>query len=101
MKELFVQISDEKALNWLNAITPRPTYDFNKDRRLQDTCEWIFNTDKYRSWIGGTGTRDLWVVGIPGKYIFSFRNIYHSIQVIRRWKVGIGHKPRRRIPRTG
>jgi hypothetical protein len=80
MKELFVQISDEKALNWLNAIIPKPMYDFNKGRRLQGTCEWIFNTDKYRSWMDGTGSRDLWVVGIPGKLIFSFRSVYHSVQ---------------------
>ncbi|CAG8772684.1 16347_t:CDS:2, partial [Acaulospora colombiana] len=51
MKELFVQISDEKALKWLNAFFPKPVYDFNKDRRLEGTCEWIFKTEKYRSWI--------------------------------------------------
>jgi hypothetical protein len=67
MKELFVQISDEKALQWLNAVTPKPVYDFNKDRRLEGTCEWIFRTEKYKSWMDGTGCRDLWIVGIPGK----------------------------------
>jgi hypothetical protein len=70
MKELFVQISDKEALNWLHATTPKPTYDFNKERRLKGTCEWIFKTDKYRSWISGTGNRDLWVVGIPGEQIY-------------------------------
>jgi hypothetical protein len=69
MKELFVQISDEKALKWLNAISPDPQYDFNRDRRLDGTCEWIFKTEKYKSWIDGTGKRDLWVVGIPGELI--------------------------------
>jgi hypothetical protein len=67
MKELFVQISDEKALQWLNAVTPKPVYDFNKDRRLEGTCEWIFRTEKYKSWMDGAGCRDLWIVGIPGK----------------------------------
>jgi hypothetical protein len=72
MRELFVQISDEKALNWLNAISPHSAYDFNKHRRLEGTCEWIFKTQKYQSWIGGTGNRDLWVVGIPGKPFSCF-----------------------------
>ncbi|PVF93059.1 hypothetical protein CPB86DRAFT_801526 [Serendipita vermifera] len=66
MRELFVQISDEKAMNWLSAISPITAYDFNKYRRLAGTCQWIFKTQKYQSWIDGTGTRDLWVVGIPG-----------------------------------
>jgi hypothetical protein len=69
MKELFVQISDKEALQWLNAITPKSTYDFNKDRRLDGTCEWIFKTEKYKSWMDGSGSRDLWVVGIPGEYM--------------------------------
>jgi hypothetical protein len=68
MRELFVQISDKEALNWLNAIRPDPVYDFNKHRRLEGTCNWIFETQKYQSWIEGTGNRDLWVVGIPGKF---------------------------------
>ncbi|PVF92433.1 hypothetical protein CPB86DRAFT_829994 [Serendipita vermifera] len=66
MKELFVQISDKDALKWLDAIPPDSAYDFNKDRRLDGTCEWIFKTEKYKSWMNGTGKRDLWVVGIPG-----------------------------------
>ncbi|PVF92909.1 hypothetical protein CPB86DRAFT_877537 [Serendipita vermifera] len=66
MRDLFVQISDDKALNWLSAASPTPTYDFNRYRRLEGTCEWIFKTQKYQSWIDGTGRRDLWVVGIPG-----------------------------------
>ncbi|PVF93066.1 hypothetical protein CPB86DRAFT_133582 [Serendipita vermifera] len=66
MKDLFVQISDEKALKWLNAISPDPAYDFNRDRRLDGTCKWIFKTEKYKSWKSGTGKRDIWVVGIPG-----------------------------------
>ncbi|PVF93060.1 hypothetical protein CPB86DRAFT_790504 [Serendipita vermifera] len=66
MRELFVQISDKDALNWLSAINPISAYDFNKSRRLDGTCEWIFQTRKYQSWINGTGNRDLWVVGIPG-----------------------------------
>jgi hypothetical protein len=70
MRELFVQISDEKAFSWLSAISPDPAYDFNKYRRLEGTCEWIFKTQKYQSWIEGTGSRDLWVVGIPGKLFF-------------------------------
>jgi hypothetical protein len=69
MKELFVQISDEKALQWLNASTPKPAYNFNKDRRLEGTCEWVFKNEKYKLWINGTGNRDLWIVGIPGKHI--------------------------------
>jgi hypothetical protein len=72
MRELFVQISDEKALNWLNAISPHSAYSFNKYHRLEGTCEWIFNTQKYQTWIGGTGNRDLWVVGIPGKLFSRF-----------------------------
>jgi hypothetical protein len=67
MKELFVQISDKEALIWLNAISPDPGYDFNKYRRLEGTCEWIFKTQKYQAWLDGTGGRDLFVVGIPGK----------------------------------
>ncbi|CAG8639813.1 11711_t:CDS:10, partial [Acaulospora colombiana] len=65
MKDLFVQISDEKALQWLNASTSKLAYDSNKERRLEGTCEWIFKTEKYKTWINGTGNRDLWVVGIP------------------------------------
>ncbi|PVF93058.1 hypothetical protein CPB86DRAFT_819102 [Serendipita vermifera] len=65
MRELFVQISDEKAMNWLSAISPITAYDFNKYRRLAGTCQWIFKTQKHQSWIDGSGTRDLWVVGIP------------------------------------
>ncbi|CAG8690962.1 13690_t:CDS:2, partial [Acaulospora colombiana] len=65
MKELFVQMSDEKALNWLSAISPTRAYDFHKPRRLEGTCEWIFKTQRYQAWIDGTETRDLWVVGIP------------------------------------
>jgi hypothetical protein len=72
MRELFVQISDEKALNWLNAISPHSAYSFNKYRRLEGTCEWIFKTQKFQAWIGGTGNRDLWVVGIPGKPFSRF-----------------------------
>jgi hypothetical protein len=68
MKELFIQISDEKALNWLSAVSPDSSYDFNKYRRLEGTCEWIFKTQKYQSWVDGTGSRDLWIVGIPGEY---------------------------------
>jgi hypothetical protein len=68
IKELFVQISDKRALQWLNAISSERAYDFNKDRRLEDTCQWIFKMEKYISWIGGTGSRDLWIVGIPGEY---------------------------------
>jgi hypothetical protein len=74
MKELFVQISDKEALQWLSAITPKPLYDFNKDRRLKGTCEWILKTEKYKSWIEGTGNRDLWLVGIPGKYLYPLIN---------------------------
>ncbi|PVF92910.1 hypothetical protein CPB86DRAFT_145103 [Serendipita vermifera] len=66
MKEIFVQISDKEALTWLNAIRPDPVYNFNKFRRLEGTCEWIFEAQKYQSWIDRTGSRDLWVVGIPG-----------------------------------
>ncbi|PVF92064.1 hypothetical protein CPB86DRAFT_878135 [Serendipita vermifera] len=66
MKGLFVQISDKDALKWLDAIPPDSAYDFNKDRRLDGTCEWIFKTEKYKSWMSGTGKRDIWVVGIPG-----------------------------------
>ncbi|PVF91343.1 hypothetical protein CPB86DRAFT_802887 [Serendipita vermifera] len=66
MRELFVHISDKEALNWLSAINPISAYDFNKYRRLDGTCEWIFQTQKYQSWIDRTGNRDLWVVGIPG-----------------------------------
>jgi hypothetical protein len=70
MRELFVQVSDKEALTWLSAISPDAAYDFNKDRRLEGTCEWIFKTQKYQSWIEGAGNRDLWVVGIPGKPFF-------------------------------
>jgi hypothetical protein len=66
MRELFVQVSDEKALYWLSAGSPDPAYDFNKYRRLEGTCNWIFETRKYQKWIDGTGNRDLCVVGIPG-----------------------------------
>jgi hypothetical protein len=68
IKELFVQISDQRALQWLNAISSEPAYDFNKDRRLEGTCQWIFKMEKYISWISGTGSRDLWIVGIPVEY---------------------------------
>jgi hypothetical protein len=74
MRELFIQISDEKALNWLNAISPDSAYGFNKHRRLEGTCEWIFKTQKYQTWIGGTENRDLWVVGIPGKLSLMSRD---------------------------
>jgi hypothetical protein len=68
MRDLFVQISDKEAMNWLGAISPDAAYGFNKYRRLEGTCEWIFRTQKYQSWIDGTGSRDLWIVGIPGEY---------------------------------
>jgi hypothetical protein len=68
MKEMFIQVSDKEALQWLNAITPKPGYDFNKERRLEGTCEWIFKTEKYESWANGVGRRDFLVVGIPGEY---------------------------------
>jgi hypothetical protein len=74
MRELFVQISDKEALNWLNAIRPDPVYDFNKHRRLEGTCNWIFKTQKYQSWLEGTGNRDLWIVGIPGRFCHRPRN---------------------------
>jgi hypothetical protein len=67
IRGVLVRISDEKALAWLNAITPDPGYDFNKLRRLEGTCEWIFETQRYRSWLDGNDSRDLFVVGIPGK----------------------------------
>lgn len=66
MREMFVQISNEKALTWLHAIPPDPVYDFNKSRRLEGTCQWVFETQTYQTWLGGSGSRDLWVVGIPG-----------------------------------
>jgi ankyrin repeat domain-containing protein 50 len=68
MRELFVQISDKEALNWLSAVSPDPAYDFNKYRRLEGTCNWIFETQKYQSWIDGSGNQGLWIVGIPGKH---------------------------------
>jgi hypothetical protein len=75
MRELFLQVSDKEALNWLNAISPDFAYDFNKYRRLQGTCEWIFRTQNYQSWIESTGRRDLWVVGIPGKPLFCLTRL--------------------------
>jgi hypothetical protein len=81
MKELFVQISDEKALQWLNAVTPKPVYDFNKDRRLEGTCEWIFKMEKYKSWIDGIGNRDLWIVGIPGKNRLLLKCIHSNLDI--------------------
>jgi hypothetical protein len=75
MRELFIQVSDKEALNWLSAISPDPAYNFNKYRRLEGTCEWIFRTQTYHSWMDGAGNRDLWVVGIPGKLFFCFQRL--------------------------
>ncbi|KAF8242724.1 hypothetical protein K440DRAFT_564475, partial [Wilcoxina mikolae CBS 423.85] len=66
MRDLFIQISDEKALQWLNAVEPDALYDFNKERRLEGTCEWIFSNERYKEWKCRDRKRDLWVVGIPG-----------------------------------
>ncbi|KAA8893231.1 hypothetical protein FN846DRAFT_550090 [Sphaerosporella brunnea] len=66
MRGLFTEISDDKAKQWLKAVNPDPMYDFNKERRLEGTCEWIFKNERYNTWINGDGNRDLWVVGIPG-----------------------------------
>jgi hypothetical protein len=81
MRELFLQVSDKEALTWLSAISPDSPYDFNKYRRLEGTCEWIFKTQKYQSWIEGSGNRDLWVVGIPGKPLFRFLRLTNSMSV--------------------
>jgi hypothetical protein len=67
MRELFIQISNEMALQWLNAVDPDPMYDFNRDRRLEGTCEWVFRNESYKAWTCHEGSRDLWIVGIPGK----------------------------------
>jgi hypothetical protein len=72
IRELLVQISDKEALSWLNAIGPDSAYNFNKDRRLEGTCEWIFKTKTYQEWMNGIEYRGLWVVGIPGNRFPSF-----------------------------
>ncbi|KAI5793479.1 hypothetical protein FPQ18DRAFT_332387 [Pyronema domesticum] len=66
MRDLFTEISDDKAKQWLNAVPPDPMYDFNKERRLEGTCEWIFKNESYNTWIHSNGNRDLWIVGIQG-----------------------------------
>jgi hypothetical protein len=101
MRELFAQISDKEALTWLGANSPNMAYDFNKYRRLEGTCEWIFQTQKYQSWIDGTGNRDLWVVGIPGEHTSLFPPPGELTSLARCRKIGTGHKSHRRAARTG
>ncbi|KAF8540407.1 hypothetical protein BDD12DRAFT_833396 [Trichophaea hybrida] len=61
-----IQVSDERAMNWLDATNPDALYDVNRDHRMAGTCEWILQNEEYQGWIQGTGLNYLWVVGIPG-----------------------------------
>jgi hypothetical protein len=93
MRDLFTEISDDKVKQWLKAVDPDPVYDFNKERRLEGTCEWIFKNESYNAWINSNGNRDLWVVGIPGK---NYRRTWLQTKlkaVCRCRKVGPRHQP--------
>lgn len=56
----------EKVLTWLQAKNPEVLYRKNQDQLLEGTCEWITEDPTYQAWIGGKGTRNMWIVGIPG-----------------------------------
>jgi hypothetical protein len=38
-----------------------------KGTRVAGTCEWITHNESYRAWLGGGGSRLLWISGGPGK----------------------------------
>ncbi|KAI5789984.1 hypothetical protein FPQ18DRAFT_306690 [Pyronema domesticum] len=59
------QISDEKAMNWLDAVHPNWLFVKKAKSRMEGTCEWISQEAKYLHWKEGNDVNCLWVQGIP------------------------------------
>lgn len=38
----------------------------SRGNRLEGTCEWLLETEEYRTWIDGPGIPFLWLFGVPG-----------------------------------
>ena len=52
---------------WLNARErSEDEYQQNLRKRYEGTGTWIFETDQYKDWFAGKGTKCLWISGKPG-----------------------------------
>ncbi|RPA83999.1 hypothetical protein BJ508DRAFT_413030 [Ascobolus immersus RN42] len=67
MKEVMESgITDVKAKEWLHAVNSSQLYEKNAKLRLDGTCTWIFEDERFKAWESGSHHGSLWIVGIPG-----------------------------------
>ncbi|CCX33777.1 Similar to hypothetical protein [Botryotinia fuckeliana]; acc. no. CCD47759 [Pyronema omphalodes CBS 100304] len=60
------QISNEKPMNWLDAVDSSSLLATKADSRMNGTCEWISEDSEYLRWAKSSSINYLWIQGIPG-----------------------------------